>query len=614
MLEAEIKADPNAPDMSHKLLLAGEFYRIDGDYKKANVYFQNILDNHPNTAETSPARLGKALIAFELGGADALKTIRTTPVENVPDTMNADRYRILYLNETDTNGNLAQTYKKKAREYGQSHPKILEQVNADIPPDILPAQATPTKETLVVTEDTLLETIQLSLQNRQWEQTLQQTQRFLEDYPNSAHTFTVQALQDRAKAKEPFVNKRVAVLLPLTGTYSPAGEAVKNAIVFANELNGSAQMDIKFYDTEFNALPPVVYANPANPTEKELQARKKQEDDQQKLLEEQTYALIKKIVVEDGAALIIGPLLQDIALPAAKAAQAYNIPMLNISNSEDVLAQGNNNFRVSMSIKQQVIPLVDHVMEEKGWKTFVAMVPEDEYGKKALEEFTTVVEERGGQVLRHVTYNTENTSFMREARVLGQKPENRPTEKQLEKDPTLDHPVVDFDAVFIPDNHKRTALVVSSLASEEFSIGSFRINRHATPIGVMGLNKWNNPSIVDKGGQYMVNAIFVDAFWPQSQDEAMLTFTQKYQETFNKQPNLFDAIAYDSILISNQIFLQAQGSRDSVRNTLEKGSFTGSVTGIHQFTTTHELDRDFHILVVKPSKIEEWTPTPTPPK
>jgi ABC-type branched-subunit amino acid transport system substrate-binding protein len=112
----------------------------------------------------------------------------------------------------------------------------------------------------------------------------------------------------------------------------------------------------------------------------------------------------------------------------------------------------------------------------------------------------------------------------------------------------------------------------------------------------------------------MVNAIFVDAFWPQSQDEAMLTFTQKYQETFNKQPNLFDAIAYDSILISNQIFLQAQGSRDSVRNTLEKGSFTGSVTGIHQFTTTHELDRDFHILVVKPSKIEEWTPTSTPPK
>lgn len=625
MLEAEIKANSDAPDMSHKLLLAGEYYRIDGDYKKANTYFQNVIDNYPNTVDAEPARLGKALIRFELGGADALQIIRTTPATNVPDTMNADKYRILYIGETDENSALAQTYKQKAKDYAQSHPKILEQLYADIPPDIEPTESNATKESQVVTEEKLLETIQLSLQNRQWEQTIQQTERFLEDYPNSTNTFTVQALQDRAKAQEPFVDKRVAVLLPLTGTYKPAGEAVKNAITFANEINGTAQMDIHFYDTEFNSLPPVQYANPDKPTEEELQARKQEEEQQQQLLEQQTYALIKKVVVEDGAALIIGPLLQDIALPAAKAAQAYNIPMLNISNSEDALSQGNNNFRVSMSIKQQVIPLVDHVMEEKGWKKFVAMIPDDEYGKKALEEFTMVVEERGGQVLRHVAYNPESNSFMKEARLLGEKSEestedkteesteDNATKPPAEEDLTLDHPVLDFDAVFIPDNYKRTALVVASLASEKYSIGKFRMNRHATPIGVMGLNKWNNPAIVDKGGQYMVNAIFVDAFWSQSQDEAMVNFTQKYQESFHKQPNLYDAIAYDSILISNQIFLQAQGSRDGVRNSLEQGLFTGSLTGIHQFTTTHELDRDFHILVVTSSKIEEWTPT-TPPK
>ena len=89
--------------------------------------------------------------------------------------------------------------------------------------------------------------------------------------------------------------------------------------------------------------------------------------------------------------------------------------------------------QVSVATKQQVEALVNHAVDVKGWKTFVAMVPQNDLGLETLETFKTAVEAKGGTVLRHIEYPENATSFVEEARRLGLKSEIRPTQNNWKR-------------------------------------------------------------------------------------------------------------------------------------------------------------------------------------
>ena len=126
---------------------------------------------------------------------------------------------------------------------------------------------------------------------------------------------------------------------------------------------------------------------------------------------------------------MVGPLLTDINPSVADAATAYGIPMLSLANSSSITEAGPEVHQVSVATKQQIDALVNHAVDVKEWKTFVAMVPQNELGLETLETFKSAVEAKGGTVLRHIEYPENATSFVEESRRLGLKSEIRPTEK-----------------------------------------------------------------------------------------------------------------------------------------------------------------------------------------
>ena len=595
---------------SNLLLLAGEYRRLNGEYKEARAWFQQIVESHPPSSEKNAALLGMALIDFESGKSQSLDTIRTAIEDDVPDSLNADRYRVLYLAEMDKDSPLSERYRDKAASYAKSHPITQEHYDRDIG-SVSENSDTSTADTNgdLAEESTMgeaerLQTMKLALESKDWGTVIASADAFSKDFPESESGFLAQAYKDRATAEEPFVNNRIAVFLPLSGRYGPAAQAIQNSMQFA--LGPESEIELKFYDTGWEPIPPVTFADPDKPTEEELALQEKwkaDSDAQVAKAGEDAQSLVRKAVIEDGCGLMVGPLLTDIAPSVADAAAAYGIPMLSLANSSSVTEAGPEVHQVSVATKQQVEALVNHAVDVKGWKTFVAMVPQNDLGLETLETFKTAVEAKGGTVLRHIEYPENATSFVEEARRLGLKSEIRPTQKQLEKDPTLDHPTIDFDAIFIPDNHRKTPLVTSALAAEEFSIGNFRINRHAKPVGVMGLNKWNHPSVVKNGGQYMQNGIFVDAFWNQATDEVTQDFVTRFTEEFGKAPNIINATAYDAIQIGSQVFRSQQTSRTSIANTLHANTFSKMVTGATTFGDEQTLQRDMRIITIKRDRL-----------
>ncbi len=607
-------SDASETDKASLLLLAGEYRRLNGEYKEARIWFQQLVEEHPTSSEKNAGTLGMALIDFESGKSQSLDTIRTASEDGVPDSLNADRYRVLFLAEMDKEGPLAERYRTKAASYAKSHPISQAHYDRDIGPldssnNAIDSEGIDDDGNELIGEEERLQTMKLALDSKDWGTVIASAETFAKDFPESEQLFLSQAYQDRAKAEEPFVNNRIAVFLPLSGRYGPAAQAIQNSMQFA--LGPDSNIDIKFYDTGWEPLTPLTFANPEKPTEEELAAQEQWNTDAEALLVtagENAQALVKKSVIEDGCGLMVGPLLTDIAPPVAKAAAAYGIPMLSLANSSSIIEEGPEIHQVSVATTQQINALVEHAIDIKGWKTFVAMIPKNDLGIEALEAFKTAVDAKGGTVLRHIEYPENATSFVEEARRLGLKSEIRPTEKQLEKDPTLDHPTIDFDAIFIPDNHRKTPLVTSALAAEEFSIGNFRINRHAQPVGVMGLNKWNHPSVVKNGGQYMQNGIFVDAFWNQASDETTQDFVTRFTEEFGKAPNIINATAYDAIQIGKQVFRSQQTSRVTIGNTLHNTVFSQMVTGASQFGDKQVLQRDFQIITIKRDRLEQWQP------
>ena len=616
-----VEKDLTNTDIENKpslLVLAGEYRRLNGDYKSARTHFQQVVTDHPTTSEKNAAALGMALIDFESGKSQSLDTIKTALEEGVPDTLNADRFRILFLAEMNKKGPLAERYRTKAQTYAQSHTITQSHFDRDIGPTESTANDEgdngdgTSSDGVEVSEPERIKNMKLALESKDWGIVIASADTFISDFPESEFTFLVEAYKDRATAQEPFVNNRIAVFLPLSGRYGPAAQSIQNSIRFA--LGTDIGIDLKFYDTGWEQMTPLVFKDPDEPTAEELEAQQKWDDENTALIEtarQNGKVLVKQAVIDDGCALLIGPLLTDVAPGVAEASAAYGIPMLSLANSGSIVEAGPEVHQISIGLQQQIDTLVSHAMEVKEWSTFVAMVPQNDLGAEALEVFTQSVEAKGGTVLRHIEYSDKATSFTEEARRLGLKSETRPTERQLEKDPTLDNPTIDFDAIFIPDNHRKTPLITSALAAEEFSIGNFRINRHAKPVGVMGLNKWNHPTVVKNGGQYMQNGIFVDAFWNEATDETTQDFVTRFETEFGRKPNIINAISYDAIQIGKQVFSSTQTSRKSVSDTLHTSQFTNTVTGAKNFGEEQVLQRDLNIMVIKRDRLELWTP-PTP--
>ena len=617
-LEDFIEENPDHEKVARHMLYAGELRRLQGDYRGARKWFERIVADHPTSEEKSVAWLGMAVIDYDSGKLDQIQILKTAK-ENpnlTPDSLNADRYLILYAAEEEPESDIALRYAAKAKTYGLSHPKTqarLESVfaiadEADVKKE---DKASDKKEPEAPDEIDPVQFLELTLAEKNWEKAIKFSEEFLAQYPDSDHYQFVEASLERAKAKDPFQSTKVGVLLPLTGKYAPAAKAIRQSLEFSN----AGRLNLVFYDTgwveEKVETPEFEKDKEGNIVDQEAYDKWQEEEKTREaaLLEQitsQTNEVVKKAVTQDGCAMLVGPLLKEVAPIAAAVSKAYQVPMISLSKSDEVLEYGEYIYRISIPVNQQVTALVDHSMDQRGWTKFVAMVPDNEYGRKAFALFQDEVKKKDGQVLRHVFYDPKATSFMEEARQLGLKPEKRPSEKEIEKDPTIDHPTMDFDAIFIPDNHRRLPSVAASLAFEEFSIGSFRINRHAEPTYAIGLNGWNNPSITDS--QYLINGVFVDAYWAKSEKESVQQFVLAYKENFSRLPNMYDALSQDAMELAFAILQEQPVSRSDIKDKLPTVTLTAPVTGGTMFGADHDLARTLSIYTVKKDGIREWKP------
>ena len=168
-------------------------------------------------------------------------------------------------------------------------------------------------------------------------------------------------------------------------------------------------------------------------------------------------------------------------------------------------------------------------------------------------------------------------------------------------------PIIDFDAIFVPDNAARVPMVAAALAYEEFAIGGFRPKRDMTALPLLGLNGWNNPRVAENGGLYVRNSAFVDAFTNfGDENEQTLQFVTDFIERNDRSPVLFEALAYEVGKILGAAIDSDPTNRTEMREALSVSQLTNSIAGGGSFTENGEVSRTMRVLTITDEGLVPW--------
>ena len=258
----------------------------------------------------------------------------------------------------------------------------------------------------------------------------------------------------------------------------------------------------------------------------------------------------------------------------------------------------------------QVRHLVKEAMEKKNLKRFAILYPNDRYGVEYANLFWDEVLARGGQIMAAQTYNPKETDFsgpirrlvgtyyyedrQDEYRLLLKEwigKQKRISSRVTPPDDLLP-PVVDFDAIFIPDSTKALGQAAPMLAYH-----------NVNNVTLLGTNLWNSKTLLKRGQQYVEGSLFVDGLLTSDRKFRRSRFFATYKRTFGEEPGIFAAQAYDAGLILRQIIASGYRTRVALKEKLDQlKNFSGSV-GTLNVGSNREFHRPLVSLTVENGKI-----------
>ena len=423
-------------------------------------------------------------------------------------------------------------------------------------------------------------------------------EEFIERYPEHDNAPLAQSLIEEIRKNALFQRYTIGCLLPLSGPYQKFGLTALRGIELA-----LTQFSSQMVNPAVNIIVKDTGGDP-----------------------EQTRQAILELNEEQVAA-IIGPLVT--AQIAAREAQELGIPIMTITQKENITSIGNNVFRNFITPQMQVQAITDYVIDELGIRQFAILYPDETYGDTFMNLFWDQLIEKSGYVVGVQSYDPKGTDFAApikklvglyyetpedlkpeleiyflEDEDLAEEEEDRwpadetPQEDetdQAEEEEEEPRPIVDFEAVFIPDSPKKAGLIIPQLAYYDVN-----------DVLLIGTNLWHSKVLIKMADQYAQGAIMPDAFFVNSESPQVRAFVDKFEETYQEKPGFIEAVVYDSAIlllsiINNPHVRYRSELRDELLNMIE---FQG-VTGLTRFDENGDAQKKLHLLTIKGRRFVE---------
>jgi ABC-type branched-subunit amino acid transport system substrate-binding protein/predicted negative regulator of RcsB-dependent stress response len=398
-------------------------------------------------------------------------------------------------------------------------------------------------------------------------------EKIVVDYPDHEMIAMIQEQIESIKKGKLFESYTIGCLLPLSGRYKQFGQEALNGALFAHSQFSTLQ----------NVYPIQLKIQDSGETvEDAIQAFKK-------LLEENVKA-------------IIGPITTNQAEAVAVSANAHQIPIILLVSRENITQDLEYVFRNFLTQELQIRAITSYAMDEIGYHDFAILYPDDRYGCSFMDAFWDGVIEKGGTVRAVNNYYANQTDFTESIKKMVGLHFDRPGVSKWRKKKLK--PIVDFDAIFIPDRPDMILMIAPQLKSNGFN-----------NVLLLGTNLWHDGKMIGVSKQKVLSlqdkvhhqgAVFPDLFFCNSQRPHVQQFVSAFEATFGNKPGLWEAITYDNAMILfeslNKGNIQyAQQLKDEL---LHMEGYTG-LTGLIKFDPQGEAQRQLYLLKVKGDSFEE---------
>ncbi len=325
---------------------------------------------------------------------------------------------------------------------------------------------------------------------------------------------------------------------------------------------------------------------------------------------EKTAAAVRELI-DARVAAIIGPMIA--VEPGAEEAQKNAIPIITITQKDGINLIGDYVFRNFITPEMQVEAVVSFAVEKLEARRFAVLYPREKYGKTFMNLFWDSVIDHGGEITALESYDPAQTDFADPLKKLVglyyEVPEDlQPYEKRFRAIPTLTpkkhrhqpeeaelRPLIDFDALFIPDSPGKTGLIAPQLAYYDIK-----------GVQLLGTNLWHSDTLIRMSRKFIQGAVFPQGFFLDSDSLTTINFIRRYQEAYGEIPGFIEAVVYDTTTVLLKI-LSTEGvtHRHLIKNSLlQLDNFKGA-TGLTAFDNDGNVRKNLYVLSIKGDRFVE---------
>jgi ABC-type branched-subunit amino acid transport system substrate-binding protein len=279
-------------------------------------------------------------------------------------------------------------------------------------------------------------------------------------------------------------------------------------------------------------------------------------------------------------------------------------------------------FRLRTRPLEDVQLLVDRA-RSLGAERFAILYRDDAYGRGLRALFWDTVEASGGRVVGVASYDPKATDFKEpirhlvgyvlltneEKKLIGrreamlERARRLPAEEALvmrqrareltRSDGRPIPPIVDFDALFIPESHEKVVLIAPQLAFHR-----------AVGTTLLGPSGWNDPDLVKIGREHVEGARFTAQFLPANGPPIVQDFTGRCDRAYAAPPDVFAAQAFDAANLILMQLARGREDRDDVREGVLSVTGYPGVTGVLTMRKDGNAKKRPFLLAVERGRIQ----------
>lgn len=270
-------------------------------------------------------------------------------------------------------------------------------------------------------------------------------------------------------------------------------------------------------------------------------------------------------LINDGADVIVGPVLREGVVGASTAARSNNVPVIGFSSDRTVA--GNGTYLLSFQLEDEVQRIVSYASAQN-IRTIALLAPSNEYGRRVESALRAEAALHNMSVTQVQLYARNDTEATTAATAMAASLRATPAQ-----------------AVLIAESG--TALRAISTALVRGGVDQRQTR-------FIGTSVW--------AGEAQREPTLAGGWYVSPDPSARTAFESRYQTTYGESPTRLASLGYDAVALA-ALLSRDGGPRGFTRNRIENGEGFAGSDGLFRFHSNGAIERGLAIIEVRQNDV-----------